>query len=308
MTGLPAALYFTDAGRTNAEAKTGQDDMLAAQKETPGGAAISLLTISTGNVTPTGPVHNIDTEGATSSDDLANILQTNHPTGRMLLIRSTDNAREVVVKHNTTGAGEILLADGADFSMDNALKWLLLLREGVTWVEVLRGFGSDMAAFRAFLGLGTAAVANTGTSGASVPFLNGANTWSGIQTLAAKLACADQQVERPEFLDYAETVNVIGSIGGGTQDIDLTLGNVISGTIDTSTTTFTFSNAPADGKAGSFTLILTNPGSQTINWPASVKWPKNVPPILTVAGRDRLFFMTEDGGAIWDGSSLLDFS
>lgn len=44
---------------------------------------------------------------------------------------------------------------------------------------------SDLASAstaRTNLGLGTAATANTGTSGATVPLLNGANTWSGNQT------------------------------------------------------------------------------------------------------------------------------
>jgi len=35
----------------------------------------------------------------------------------------------------------------------------------------------------AVVGLGTAALDNTGTSGATIPLLNGANTWSGIQTM-----------------------------------------------------------------------------------------------------------------------------
>lgn len=35
------------------------------------------------------------------------------------------------------------------------------------------------------LGLGTVATQNTGTSGANVPLLNGVNSWSGLQTLAA---------------------------------------------------------------------------------------------------------------------------
>lgn len=35
---------------------------------------------------------------------------------------------------------------------------------------------------RSVLGLGTAAVQNTGTSGANIPFLNGANTWATTQT------------------------------------------------------------------------------------------------------------------------------
>ncbi|MBI2618226.1 hypothetical protein HYW58_02120 [Candidatus Kaiserbacteria bacterium] len=99
----------------------------------------------------------------------------------------------------------------------------------------------------------------------------------------------------------AESVNAIGSIGGGTQDINIALGNVVTGTIDTSTTTFTFSGAPASGTAGSFTLILTNGGSQTVNWPASVDWAGGTAPTLTAAGVDILTFVTIDGGTIWYG-------
>lgn len=43
---------------------------------------------------------------------------------------------------------------------------------------------ADAAAARNTLGLGTAATAATGTSGATVPLLNGANTWSAAQTFA----------------------------------------------------------------------------------------------------------------------------
>uniref|UniRef100_UPI003F492369 tail fiber domain-containing protein n=1 Tax=Ensifer adhaerens TaxID=106592 RepID=UPI003F492369 len=48
------------------------------------------------------------------------------------------------------------------------------------------GTGATSAsAARAALGLGTAATQNTGTSGATVPLLNGANTWSTKQTFPA---------------------------------------------------------------------------------------------------------------------------
>jgi len=104
-----------------------------------------------------------------------------------------------------------------------------------------------------------------------------------------------------EIRDYGETVNIIGGTGGGTQDIDLTLGNVVTATVDTSTNTFTFSNPPASGTAGSFTLILTNGGSQTVNWPASVDWAGGTAPSLTAAGVDVLTFTTVDGGTIWYG-------
>lgn len=124
-----------------------------------------------------------------------------------------------------------------------------------------------------------------------------------LMTAAGTLAMADNLITRPKFTDYGETVNAIGAIGGGTQDIDIALGNVVTGTVDTSTTTFTFSNPSATGIACSFTLFLTNGGSQTVNWPASVDWPGGSAPTLTAAGVDILTFITLDAGTIWYGFS-----
>ena len=111
----------------------------------------------------------------------------------------------------------------------------------------------------------------------------------------------DKVIQRPVVKDYGETVNAIGAIGGGTQDIDLESGNVVTGTVDTSETTFTFSNSPTTGTAGSFTLILTNGGSQTVNWPAAVDWAGSTAPTLTTSGIDVITFTTIDGGTIWYG-------
>ena len=112
---------------------------------------------------------------------------------------------------------------------------------------------------------------------------------------------ADNVILRPEIKDYAESVNAIGATGGGTQDIDLTAGNVVSATVDTSTNTFTFSNPSATGKSCSFTLVLTNGGSQTVNWPGTVDWAAATAPTLTASGVDVLTFTTVDAGTIWYG-------
>jgi hypothetical protein len=49
------------------------------------------------------------------------------------------------------------------------------------------GTGSTSAsAARTALGLGTAATVNTGTSGATIPLLNGANTWAAAQTFSVR--------------------------------------------------------------------------------------------------------------------------
>ena len=117
----------------------------------------------------------------------------------------------------------------------------------------------------------------------------------------SKITMNDNLIETPEMKDYAETVNAIGATGGGTQDIDLTVGNVVTATVTASANTFTFSNPSASGKSCSFTLILTNGGSQTVNWPGSVDWPAATAPTLTTSGVDVLTFTTVDGGTIWYG-------
>jgi hypothetical protein len=140
--------------------------------------------------------------------------------------------------------------------------------------------------------------------GAVINFNNGDATIThaaGVLTINVPWAMADQELRRPVLLDYGEKVNAIGGTGGGTQDINLELGNVVTATVDTSANTFTFSNPSASGTACSFTLILTNGGSQTVNWPASVDWASGVAPTLTAAGRDVLSFLTVDGGTIWYG-------
>ncbi|MEP2955515.1 MAG: hypothetical protein ABJO80_11475 [Sulfitobacter sp.] len=99
-------------------------------------------------------------------------------------------------------------------------------------------------------------------------------------------------------LELQETVVAIAS--GATPSIDCEAGTVFTLTV-TGTTTPTFDNPPATGTAAGFTLILTNGGSQTFNWPASVDWPAATAPTLTAAGVDVLTFFTRDGGTTWHG-------
>ncbi|MBF0383973.1 MAG: hypothetical protein HQL69_23395 [Magnetococcales bacterium] len=131
---------------------------------------------------------------------------------------------------------------------------------------------------------------------------NGSGTVElGSVTLTGEVSGGDQTLTRVNLKDYGEITNAIGAIGGGTQDIDLTLGNSVSATVDTATTTFTFSNPTASNEGCGFTLVLTNGGSQTVNWPASVDWAGGTAPELTAAGVDVLCFWTIDGGTTWHG-------
>jgi hypothetical protein len=138
-------------------------------------------------------------------------------------------------------------------------------------------------------------------TGATGVVLAGALTTGGTTTLGGAIAGADNQIGRVNLIDYGEVTNAIGGTGGGTQDIDLTLGNNVVATVDTNANTFTFSNPTASDELCGFTLFLTNGGSQTVNWPGTVDWAAATAPTLTTSGLDILVFVTTDGGTIWHG-------
>lgn len=115
------------------------------------------------------------------------------------------------------------------------------------------------------------------------------------ETRSAPINMADNIVQRPVLKDYGET-----RVAMAANDVDLSLGNVQTYTL-VGAQTITFSNPPATGIAGAFTLIGTNLGVATITWPTSVYWPVATAPTLTAAGLDILVFTTIDGGTTWYG-------
>jgi len=101
--------------------------------------------------------------------------------------------------------------------------------------------------------------------------------------------------------NYTEDAQVVSAL-----DVNCADGNYFTKTI-AGVSTFTFSNAPAAGKAYAFTLELTHT-SGSANWPATVKWPNDTAPTLT-AGKTHLFmFVTDDSGSRWRGSSLVNYT
>jgi hypothetical protein len=103
------------------------------------------------------------------------------------------------------------------------------------------------------------------------------------------------------FLAYSETKVVITPSASMTVDLSLgshfTLSNTTTGSI-------AFSNPPASGKAGAFTIAVTGNGtSHPITWPGSVLWAGAAAPTLTVtnAKTDFFTFITYDGGTTWYG-------
>lgn len=85
----------------------------------------TTLTIATGTVTATQSSHKIDTEASAASDDLDTINGTS--ADRLLFISPANDARTVVIKHNT---GNILCVGNADLTMDDAHDFAILWYDG----------------------------------------------------------------------------------------------------------------------------------------------------------------------------------
>ena len=118
-------------------------------------------------------------------------------------------------------------------------------------------------------------------------------------TVTGAINHSDQILQRTVLKDYGET-----KVAMAAHAVDLELGNVFTYTLSGGQTV-TFTNPPASGTAGSFTMIVTNGGSATLTWPTSVDWPAATAPTLTASGVDVLFFTTCDGGTIWYGTAVL---
>tara|TARA_B100000470_G_scaffold219943_1_gene207602 strand:- start:443 stop:1144 length:702 start_codon:yes stop_codon:yes gene_type:complete len=135
----------------------------------------------------------------------------------------------------------------------------------------------------------------TTTAGAALPKAGG--------TLTGAIDAGDQIISKAVFKDVGETLATNGT-SGSTATIDFEDGNFHKVTL-TANCTFTFSNPPATGTAGSFTLFLVQDGtgSRTVTWPGSVDWAAATAPTLTTtaAAVDVLTFITLDGGTIWNG-------
>lgn len=101
---------------------------------------------------------------------------------------------------------------------------------------------------------------------------------------------------------YTSSVSAVAAL-----DIDLSASNYFTKTIS-GNSTFTFSNPPASGTVGSFTLEVNYTGGDIL-WPTSVYWNGNgqTAPTIT-AGKVQLYmFVTRDGGTTYRGALLADY-
>ena len=162
------------------------------------------------------------------------------------------------------------------------------------------GDGTTAWTSLAYYTLGTAGFLATSTIGSTVQAFDADTSKLDVaETRSASSNFADNVLQRPVLKDYGET-----KVAMAAHAVDLELGNVFTYTLSGGQTV-TFTNPPASGTAGSFTMIVTNGGSATLTWPTSVDWPAGTAPALTASGVDLIFFTTIDGGTIWYGTAVL---
>lgn len=119
---------------------------------------------------------------------------------------------------------------------------------------------------------------------------------------SGNLNANDNQVIRPELLDYAEAVNARGTVSGA-QDIDLSLGNVAELEISAATT-LSLTNPPATGSYGKVRIIFHQDGTggHTLTLPTALWDAGSAPtPSTGVDAIDIYTFFTVDAGTTWYG-------
>lgn len=98
------------------------------------------------------------------------------------------------------------------------------------------------------------------------------------------------------------TVQALGTVSGN-QTINLASGAFVTLTLG-GAMTLAISGSFGGGMGTAWAMRITNGGSATITWPASVEWTGGVEPSLSSVGTDILGFITFNGGTVWTGVQL----
>jgi hypothetical protein len=101
------------------------------------------------------------------------------------------------------------------------------------------------------------------------------------------------------FLQPVETAVSLSGCANSTATMNLRLGSYFYCTVSAGADTFAVSNPAASGLVSSFTLELTNGGSQTLTWMSGTKWPGGSAPTFTSSGVDLVVCSTRDGATTW---------
>jgi hypothetical protein len=188
----------------------------------------TTLTISSGSVTSTQNYHLVDTEGSAATDNLDTI--NGGAEARLLIIRTVDSTRNVVIKHNT---GNIVCGGGADITLDYNYDLAILIYDATLTKWVAMGMSSGGA-------------------------LGADNTWTGSNYFNSGLRFKYSGVSTDTTLSDAYYAVDVDSSGG---NVTITLPTAAS---DAGRVFVVRKNASAN------TVTIDPDGSETINGSATL--------------------------------------
>jgi hypothetical protein len=183
------------------------------------------------------------------------------------------------------------------------------LQDEVNAIETALGVSPTNSAFRS---------TNYGSvdarlEGIETDYSLGSHTHSGYMatsggTFSGNVNHADFELQRPLLVDWAEKLNTVATSTAALA-LDYAVANVWDVTLSVGCT-FSFSNFPASGRAGTLTLILRNGASAfAATWPAAVKWAGGTAPTLSGINKaDIITFVTLNGGTSIAATLVQDFA
>jgi hypothetical protein len=129
-----------------------------------------------------------------------------------------------------------------------------------------------------------------------------------LNITAGGIRLADLDLVRPIFLDFAVKKQTVSGVSSTT--IDYTAGSYVVLNLTANITTLTLSNPPASHLGTLRIKVVQDATPRTIAWPASVKWPSAIAPVLSTGSGDIDFIdlWTDNGGTTWYGAYNTDWS
>jgi hypothetical protein len=122
--------------------------------------------------------------GLGSVDNTADAAKSVLSAATLTTARNIAMSGDVVWSVSFDGSGNVTAAGAIQANAVTFSKFVAASAASIVGATGAGNFAQlTPASARSVMGLGTAAVENTGASGATLPFLNGTNTWSGVQTI-----------------------------------------------------------------------------------------------------------------------------